>query len=119
VAAWLAPAVAGGRTVTVVAAGERWPDDSLRPAAEDLWGAGAVLAALVDLGTADLSPEARVAERAFRAIEPDLVASLHGCASGRELAEAGFAADVDVAAELDAADVVPVLEGGEFVAVSN
>ena len=50
-------------TVAVVAAGERWPDGSLRPCAEDLWGAGAVLAALLDLGATDLSPEARVAGR--------------------------------------------------------
>ena len=41
VARWLQ---ARGGTVAVVAAGERWPDGSLRPAAEDLWGAGAVLA---------------------------------------------------------------------------
>jgi 2-phosphosulfolactate phosphatase len=98
-------------TVAVVAAGERWPDGSLRPSAEDLWGAGAVLALLPD---ADLSPEARLAADAFRAVEPTLLSSLRDCASGGELAAVGFAEDVDVAAELDANDVVPVLAGGEF-----
>jgi 2-phosphosulfolactate phosphatase len=113
VARWLQ---ANGRTVAVVAAGERWPDDSLRPCAEDLWGAGAVLALLPpDL----LSPEARLAADAFRVVEPSLAASLRACAGGRELAEAGFAEDVDVAAELDLADVVPVLDDGEFRAVTS
>lgn len=45
VAAWICsrrPAI-----VTVIAAGERWSDVSLRPAAEDLLGAGAVISALV------------------------------------------------------------------------
>ncbi|MDX6371211.1 MAG: 2-phosphosulfolactate phosphatase [Nocardioidaceae bacterium] len=118
VAHWLQ---AHGGTVAVVAAGERWPDDSLRPAAEDLWGAGAVLAALADLGSGDTdhSPEARVAADAFRAVEPSLALSLQACASGRELAEAGFGEDVDVAAELDVTDVVPVLDEGEFRQVTN
>jgi 2-phosphosulfolactate phosphatase len=97
------------RSIAVVAAGERWPDGSLRPCVEDLWGAGAVLAALVDLGVDDLSPEARVAEAAFRCVEPDLPAQLSACAGGLELAELGFGADVAVAAELDVTDVVPVL----------
>lgn len=106
-------------TVAVVAAGERWPDGSLRPCAEDLWGAGAVIAALVDLGLADLgvddlSPEARVAEAAFRAVEADLAARLPACAGGLELAAAGFAEDVTVAGRLDVTDVVPVLEGVSF-----
>ena len=110
VARWIA-----GRDgpVAVVAAGERWPDGTLRPAAEDLWGAGAVIAGLVDLGVSGLSPEARVAERAYRAarIPEDLV----GCASGQQLVGRGFAADVEVAAEVDASDVVPVLVGDAFV----
>jgi 2-phosphosulfolactate phosphatase len=115
VALRLSEALSRGETVVVVAAGERWPDGSLRPAAEDLWGAGAVLAALVDLGATGLSPEARLAVDAYRAVEEDLPAAVLGCASGIELAEGGFGGDVDMAAELDVTDVVPVLEGGEFV----
>ena len=110
VARWLPD----GARVAVVAGGERWPDGSLRPAVEDLWGAGAVLAALVDRGVGDLSPEARVAERAFRAVADRLPAELRACASGRELVDAGFGADVDVAADLDASAVVPLLTGDAF-----
>ena len=87
------------------------PDDSLRPAVEDLWGAGSVLALLDDV---TLSPEARVAADAFRAVEATLDDALRSCASGGELADAGFAEDVDVAAQLDASHVVPVMDEGEF-----
>jgi 2-phosphosulfolactate phosphatase len=109
-----------GGPVSVVAAGERWQDGSLRPAVEDLWGAGAVLAALVDLGVDDLSPEAWMAEAAFRAAVmtgpagAGLADALRSCASGRELVAAGFAEDVRVAAELDVSDTVPVLRGRSF-----
>ena len=104
--------------LTVIAAGERWPDGSLRPAVEDLWGAGALLAALVDLGVTGLAPEARVAEQAFRAVEPELGAALRSCASGRELVEADFDQDVSIAGELDADGCVPVLAGGSFTAAT-
>ena len=114
-AAWLAPQVARGARVAVVPAGERWPDATLRPAVEDLWGAGAVLAALVDLlPHAALSTEARLAERAFRSVATSLATELLGCVSGSELVDAGFGADVDLAARLDSSDVVPVLSDGEF-----
>jgi 2-phosphosulfolactate phosphatase len=109
VARWVA-----GRDVAVIAAGERWPDDTLRPAVEDLWGAGAVIAGLVDLGATGLTPEARVAEQAFRAVAPRLTEELHACFSGQELVDQGFGVDVDIAAELDATDVVPVLVGEAF-----
>ena len=39
---------AGWTRVAVIAAGEQWEDKSLRPALEDLWGAGAVLSELRD-----------------------------------------------------------------------
>ena len=119
VARWLHAAVSAGASVAVVAAGERWPDGSLRPAAEDLWGAGAVLAALADLGGDGLSPEARVAEQAFRSIEDDVAGAVRGCASGVELIDAAFGKDVDMAAELDVAEVVPLLADGEFHPATN
>jgi 2-phosphosulfolactate phosphatase len=99
--------------VSVVAAGERWPDRSLRPAVEDLWGAGAVLAML---GPEAVSPEAAAAVAAFAAVRDRLPEALAACASGRELEAGGFAADVDVAAAYDVTGVVPVLQGDAFVA---
>ena len=115
VAAHLAPLLRDGASCAVVAAGERWPDGSLRPCVEDLWGAGAVIAGLVDDGVTGLSPEARVAECAFRAVRADLGAELAACAGGVELAAAGDADDVEVAGQLDVGRVVPVLESGAFV----
>lgn len=112
VAAHLAPLVRDGATCVVVPSGERWPDDSLRPCFEDLWGAGAILAGLVALGVGGLSPEARAATHAWAGARlPD---DLHDCAGGRELAAAGFADDVAMAAQVDASDVVPVLDGEAF-----
>ncbi len=109
VAAWLRSSSAS--RVCVVAAGERWPDGELRPAVEDLWGAGAVLSGLGELG---LSPEAAMAAAAFRAVEGRLADELPRCASGHELVEGGFAGDVALAASYDVSRVVPVLTGDAF-----
>ncbi|KUL24738.1 hypothetical protein ADL15_43075 [Actinoplanes awajinensis subsp. mycoplanecinus] len=130
-----------GRPVAVVAAGERWPDGSLRPAVEDLWGAGAFLA-----GFTDLSPEAESAVAAYQAVANRVPAALAATASGRELAALtapapgrelaaftgpasarelaaldhpgtaarSFAEDVAIAAEVDASTAVPVLRDGWF-----
>jgi 2-phosphosulfolactate phosphatase len=62
VAAWLAGRHGPGRTiVAVIAAGERWDDGSLRVASEDLWGGGALVAALTEVGWSSRSPEADLA----------------------------------------------------------
>lgn len=104
-------ATSRGGTTAVIAAGELWPDGGLRPAVEDLIGAGAVLAGL----DADLmSPEARAAAAAFRAARHDLLGALTGSASGRELVDRGFSDDVAIAARLDVTDLIPVLADGMF-----
>jgi len=102
--------------IAVVAAGERWPDGTLRPAVEDLWGAGAVIAALEGLGMVGVSREARAAAAAWHVIETAPSAALVDCASGVELIDAGFSADVAIAAEVDASVAVPLLNGDRFSA---
>ncbi|WP_250009365.1 2-phosphosulfolactate phosphatase [Actinoplanes sp. M2I2] len=114
-AAWVAER-AEGRPVAVVAAGERWPDGSLRPAVEDLWGAGAFLARLAELGgVAGFSPEALTAVAAYRGVADGLATALPESMSGRELRVNGFGGDVTVAAAVGAGPVVPVLRDGWFV----
>jgi 2-phosphosulfolactate phosphatase len=100
-----------GNRVSVIPAGERWPDGSLRPAVEDLVGAGAIIHSL----EGERSPEAEAAESAFLRFRSDLLSYLMRCSSGKELAGHGFAADVDLAADLNASDCVPVLRDGAYV----
>jgi 2-phosphosulfolactate phosphatase len=103
------------RSTLVIAAGERWPDGSLRPAIEDGIGAGAVLAPLQDAGLT-LSPEAAAMANLYRGID-DLRAAIEACSSGRELQSIGYGSDVDDAAALDAdPEVVPSLRQGAFSA---
>lgn len=116
-----ANALANGGAVGVIAAGERWHDASgpLRPAFEDLIGAGAVLAALDPAAAASpprCSPEANAARAAFAQARPALTEALMECSSGRELCARGFGDDVATAAELDVTDRAAQLEGHEFVA---
>ena len=118
VAACLRNATAAGRYLTayenvaLVPAGEQWADGSLRPAYEDLVGAGAVADRLLGCNPLlALSPEAEAAMLAFRSLRP-----LERCTSGAELVERGFAEDVRIAAEIDASTAVPVLVEGRFVA---
>jgi len=97
--------------VVAIAAGERWRDGSLRPAVEDLWGAGGFLSALESEG---LSPEARAAVAAYDAVADELPSLLHDCAGGRELTQYGYPEDVRIAAEVDESHSVPVLKDGKL-----
>jgi 2-phosphosulfolactate phosphatase len=92
---------------------ERWPDGSLRPALEDLVGAGGIVAAL---GRPDASPEARAAALTYEALGVQRRATLADCTSARELVERGFAADVALCLDEDVSDVSARLANDCFVA---
>ena len=104
-------AQAHGPRIGLIAAGERWPDGSLRPAIEDLIGAGAIIAHL----SGDRSPEATIALQAFEHSRASLLTVLQQCSSGKELIERGFAHDVALAAALNQSQCVPVLRDGAYV----
>jgi 2-phosphosulfolactate phosphatase len=98
--------------IGLVPAGEQWSDGSLRPAYEDLIGAGAIAAHLRDGSRpVRLMPEAAGAAAAFDARQP-----LEDTPSGRELVERGFERDVALASAVDVDDVVPILRDGRYVA---
>ncbi|HMF09825.1 MAG TPA: 2-phosphosulfolactate phosphatase [Thermoanaerobaculia bacterium] len=102
-----------GPRVAVIAAGERWPDGSLRPCLEDLLGAGAVLSHLPGVR----SPEAEAAAGAFGSLKDRLRRALADTASGRELISWGYEGDLDLAAELDVSAAAPRLEDGSYRAI--
>jgi 2-phosphosulfolactate phosphatase len=96
-----------GDCIAVIAAGEQWPDGSLRPALEDLVGAGTILHAL----GGGPSPEARAAILTARNVTSD---DLMSCASSRELIEQGYEEDVRIAMAAGASTTAPVLVDGAF-----
>jgi 2-phosphosulfolactate phosphatase len=90
----------------VIAAGERWEDGTLRVSVEDLIGAGAIIQYL----SGRRSPEADAAKAAFEHASRNIPGCLGKCASGQELLERGFPADVALAAAVNCSDAVPLLK---------
>jgi 2-phosphosulfolactate phosphatase len=101
-----------GARVSVIAAGERWPDGTIRPALEDWIGAGAIIANL----DGSRSPEAESAEATFLNAQCDLLKVLQQSSSGRELIERGFGKDVECASALNHSSVAPLLRGQFYAA---
>ncbi|MBV9388167.1 MAG: 2-phosphosulfolactate phosphatase [Chroococcidiopsidaceae cyanobacterium CP_BM_ER_R8_30] len=109
-----------GSRITVIPAGEKWQDGSLRPAFEDWIGAGAILSHL----KGHFSAEAQAAVSAWHNCEttaadhdaqPHLKQLLKQCGSGKELIGKGFEPDVELAAELDVSDCVPRLVNQAYI----
>jgi 2-phosphosulfolactate phosphatase len=110
VVAWAVRQIAGGADIGVVPAGERWPDGSLRPAIEDLLGAGAIIHHL-DL---PCSPEARVARDTYRAAGSEIAELIRASVSGRQLIDGGYPGDVEIALEQNVSTRAPILIDGAY-----
>ncbi len=113
-AAAVAAALRDVETVAVIAAGERWPDGSLRPAIEDLLGAGAVIARL----RGHVSPEAEVTASAYMGLSRPIEQVLRESVSGREKLARGLADDVVLAAASNVSRAAPELRDGAFGSIA-
>lgn len=91
--------------VLFVAAGERYPNMTLRPSIEDYWGVGSILASLMGEKTI----EAEFAIQSFIAAFKDLKKNLTACESGQELIHHGFRQDVELAAEHNISNRISIL----------
>ncbi len=110
-AAVQAAAARGGNRISVIPAGERWKDGTLRPGLEDLLGAGAILQRLP---AGSRSPEAEAAIAVFAHFRGRLEETLAACSSGKECADRGPAEDVRLAAALNASPYAPQLIQGAY-----
>lgn len=91
--------------ILFVAAGERYPNKMLRPAIEDYWGVGSILAAV----DGNKTIEAECAIQSFRAISNDIKSNLIACESAQELIVHGYTKDVELAGEYNSSDSISEL----------
>lgn len=105
-------AAALGTQIAVIPAGERWSNNSLRPALEDWIGAGAVIDALP--AEMQRSAEAEAAQHTFQLFKDRLHETLKRCGSGLELAAEKFSVDVYLASQLDVSLNAPRLHDGVY-----
>ncbi len=97
--------------IAIIPAGERWPDDTLRPAVEDIACAGALIEQL----PGRRSPEALAALGIWQNLRQNVLEHLLACSSGRQLIEMGYRADVEMAAQLDVSTATPILRDGCYI----
>lgn len=109
-ARWLRRA---GHDVLIVCAGRNG-----RFCLEDAVGAGMLIDRLLGLSdrSLQLSDAARAAHLLYEANGGDLLEMLRGSDWGRDIIRKGFGADLEICAQVDLTDVVPVMREGRLVA---
>ncbi len=105
-----------GKQIAVIPAGELWKSTgTLRPALEDLIGAGAIIHAICG----QRSPESELARAAFLSVKDRLLSTILACSSGKELVAKDFGEDIKLACLMDVSTTVPILQNGAFVRCSK
>lgn len=123
------------KRISLIPAGEKWEDGSLRPALEDMIGAGAIISNL----RGSLSPEClsvlavfnsfkdnisdalkssssgKEHKSVFDSFKTGLEGALKISSSGKELIERGYEKDIEIASELNVSSCVPVLSDGGYI----
>ncbi|MBK8552429.1 MAG: 2-phosphosulfolactate phosphatase [Ignavibacteria bacterium] len=100
-----------GNKISIIASGEKWEDNTLRPAFEDLLGAGSIISYL----KGELSPESKTGLSIFLASKNNLKEELQKCISGKELIAANFENDVELASDFNVSSCVPGMVNGAYV----
>jgi 2-phosphosulfolactate phosphatase len=98
--------------IAIIAAGERWADNSLRVAYEDLIGVGAIIHDL----EGNKSAEAQAAEEIFKYSRSSNFANIKLLQSGQELIAWGYEEDVIKACEYNVSKAVPYLFADKYYA---
>ena len=85
---------------------------------EDVVGSGLLIDRLLNIPDCPIecSDAAVAAHRLFATYRDDLLGMLRGCDWGREIIHKGFRVDLEICAQVDRTDIVPVMQKGRLVA---
>lgn len=105
--------VATGLDILITCAGRRG-----RFCLEDAVGAGMLIDRLLTIRgrSIECGDAARAAHRLFATYRDNLLGMLRGCEWGREIIRKGFGSDLEICAQVDLTDIVPVMQSDRLVA---
>jgi 2-phosphosulfolactate phosphatase len=85
---------------------------------EDVVGSGMLIDRLLNIPdrACELRDAARTAHQLFVAYRDDLLGMLQACEWGRHIMQKGFGADLEICAQVDLTDIVPVMQEGRLIA---
>lgn len=108
-------ALSAGGNISVIPAGEKWKNGSMRFALEDYLGAGAVISYL----RGNLIGNAEDAMLSYKSFKKNIYKTIAKSVSGVELTEKGFDDDIIAACEINASGSLPLLHDKMYINAEN